>query len=387
MSSRNRKNKTQNSGSIDNLSQLSVKDRVKKWPPKRTDQTTAQSTNENSQLLPGKTKKQKRKDEINQRLQFKKQADSNVTNDKQENTLTSVPPKSIEDEDKEKTKAPPSTTQATGQQQSQQQATIADDPLKFDVKSSVGFFTKDLLDTLLNSYTTEDVKKAVRKAWDNGKYTNPNLTFNSVPQIIEAAYRKTGRNKAKKAKEKVKKDNADKSPDIEDAKYTTTVYRADKRNAEQVMQDSGFHGWGGSMSIEHAKSWASNVWIKWNDNQKKNFLQEWKAQTSAESDQTNFVATGESESQKGGNEYRIKIPLNLPERKLVESGKGNASAEKILAPRQPILVHDADTLEESSIIAIAGRDEVVFLTGIATKYIEVFDKESNTYKPIDNADV
>ena len=63
-----------------------------------------------------------------------------------------------------------------------------------------------------------------------------------------------------------------------------------------------------------------------------------------------FVATG-WDAQKAGNTFKITVPLTIQEQK------------------DQVLVHNNKDIRQSSIFCIAGTGEVLFLTGIAMKYI------------------
>jgi hypothetical protein len=259
--------------------------------------------------------------------------------------------------------AAPASAVQSSQQQSSPQTTIGSDPRSPATKSVVSYLTREELERLLPSYLDKSAhRQKVMAAWN--RYQESGRTFNSLPQLLDVAFSGQVNKDAliEAAKLRVKQNNAAASPDLDDTQPAATVYRADSRQPEDLVSAEGFHGFGGSMSIEHARSWIKNVWRRFNRQQKAAWLQNWKAETSKPAEQVVFVATGATESQKAGTEYKVDIPLRLP-----------ASGVPGITPKA---VYDGDTLDNSSIIAIAGRGEVVFLTGVATKYIQVWDPSS-----------
>lgn len=67
-----------------------------------------------------------------------------------------------------------------------------------------------------------------------------------------------------------------------------------------------------------------------------------------------YLATG-GVSQKSGNNYRFEVPKEIT----YDEKEKNAK-----------LVFNGSNLEQATVIAITGRSEVVFLTGIPNKYIK-----------------
>uniref|UniRef100_UPI0026170579 hypothetical protein n=1 Tax=uncultured Microscilla sp. TaxID=432653 RepID=UPI0026170579 len=215
-------------------------------------------------------------------------------------------------------------------------------------KTSLEYVTKDVLTALLPSYLP-DVKdrQTVLDFWEMFE-TEDKTSFQSIPQLIAFAL---GNDKANKSKEYVSEQNAKSAPDPGTTGVSSSLERADGRNAQQIKLSNGFHGWGGSMSIDHARSWVINVWNKKKTSEKAGWLQDWKSETSSSSEQVPYVATGWT-SQKGGTTYKISVPMKI----------GN--------PRvTPEVFFNAEDIMDATIICISGRDEVVFLTGIPWKYI------------------
>lgn len=206
------------------------------------------------------------------------------------------------------------------------------------------------LQKLLKSYEVDVDENRLKSFWDN--LPKDKLTYNSVPQIIERVVGgKDARKKKEDAIKKVKAKNEVLAPEVL-PKTGTMLQRADTRDKEVIKADGGLHGRGGSMSVEHARSWAAE-WQKKSKNEKNEWLRSWKSQTMNKTDEMPYVATGK-ESQKGGNNYSFEVPKEIN----CETGKDAK------------LVFNGENLEKATVIAVTGGDEVVFLTGIPNKYIK-----------------
>jgi hypothetical protein len=211
--------------------------------------------------------------------------------------------------------------------------------------SPIAYLTRDKLETVLPSYLPDTDKQAdVMNKWE-GFIDEKTAKYQTVPQLIEQAL---GTEAAKASIEYVKTKNAEASPDGD---AISTLSRADARDHAKIIEAKGFHGWGGSMSVEHARSWVTDVWNHMSNSAKGAWMQNWKATTSNPTDSMPFVATG-WESQKAGNEYQIRVPFEIPNPRVT-----------------PQVAFDGETVENSSVICVTGRDEVVFLTGVPEKYI------------------
>ncbi len=236
---------------------------------------------------------------------------------------------------------------------------------KDNPKSSVNFMTKEIFEEILPSYLPNKQDQLdVMDKWE--KIHKSKMEINTVPMAIRAALGpKRGEKLKQEAIEFVKSENEKNAPDNKDTQTkSTTLHRADNRSPEQIKQTGGFHGWGGSISIEHAKKWAKNFEAK-QQMDKNQFLQTWKAQTSSRNEEIPYVATG-WEAQKAGEEYTIKVPFEI----------GN--------PNEPAVFYNSDSIESSTVFILAGRDEAVFLTGIPNKYINnqlEIDKEQEIGAP------
>ncbi len=218
-------------------------------------------------------------------------------------------------------------------------------------KSSLAHLTFEKLKELLPSYgvKAEDADKVIKALQEGKKFQEPNLTYNTVPQIIGAVM---GEEEKKNAVNYVKDQNAKLAPDVPPS-TGKTLYRTDTRSKDEIQKDKGLHGRGGSMSVEHARSWAEN-WNKKSKSEKGTWLQNWKVQTSPKYEEMPYVATGR-ESQKAGNEYAFEVPKEIGEKMPLVT---------------PEIVFNGAKLDEATVIAVAGREEIVFLTGIPTKYIK-----------------
>lgn len=213
------------------------------------------------------------------------------------------------------------------------------------------------LEELLKSYEFDPEnpqnKDEISKFWNKiiSEGENGRSKYNSAPRIIAAFA--PGHKRQKKEEEiieKVNKNNADLAPEVSPGEGTT-LERGDTRDKDELVKEHGFHGRGGSMSVEHARKWAKE-WNKKTKQEKNDWLQKWKAETSPKSEGLPYVATGK-ECQKAGHKHTFEVP------KKIECDSGDAK-----------LVFDGDNLEDSNVIAITGRNEVVFLTGVPDKYIK-----------------
>lgn len=219
-------------------------------------------------------------------------------------------------------------------------------------KSSIAFLTQAKLTQLLPSYLSfltqparADAIRRVLAKWPDFM-REQNKFYNTIPHLIQEAL---GEDMAAKALNHVKTINAQAAP--APANGGSVLYRGDTRSPQQIEDDGGLHGRGGSMSLEHARAWVGDVWNNMSAAQKRSWLQDWKVETSSRTDAMPFVATG-WESQKPGQEYRASLPFLIPNPTVT-----------------PVVAHNGDTLENASIIVVTGRNEVVFLTGIPNKYI------------------
>ena len=214
--------------------------------------------------------------------------------------------------------------------------------------------SRDELHQILKTYRVNEedypeYEKRLNKFWN--QLDRDPKDYNSVPQIIQSMMDpRKGEDYKKKMINIVNKENNDKAPEVK-PDSGTKLYRGDKRSKDTIIKDNGFHGWGGSMSLEHARKWGKE-WDEKPQPQKDDWLQKWKSQTVSPKEELPYVAVGK-DSQKGGNQYTLEVP------KKIQCHTG----------RNARLVFDGDSLEKSNVIAITGRDEVVFLTGVPSKYI------------------
>lgn len=224
---------------------------------------------------------------------------------------------------------------------------IVPDSFSKNRKSAIGYMDKNKLAEILPSYLpAKSDQEAVLRKW--GDFVKEkNKTFQSVPQLIQFAL---GDKAANTAIERVKDNNKDASPAKGEG---STLFRGDSRTREQIIEANGLHGWGGSMSVDHARSWVTNVWNKMSNPQKGGWVQDWKAQTSSRDEALPFLATG-WQAQKAGETFEINVPFQV--------------ADPHVTPK---VVFDGESLETSTVIAITGRKEVIFLTGIPLKYLDL----------------
>jgi hypothetical protein len=242
---------------------------------------------------------------------------------------------------------PPTRTQA----QISEAAQNVPDGFKGEARSNLEFVNRDTLQALLPEYLPDaSDRQAVLDSWD--RLVNiQGMKYNSVPHIIQVAWPgDEGVAKADQAVKSVIAANAAAAPALT-GQNVTVLKRGDTRTPDQIRESGGFHGWGGSMSVPHARQWVTQVWNTMSQSQRNNWMQTWKAQTSTKTDRVTYVATG-LEEQKSGNVYNLNIPMPI------EVPRVNAR-----------IIMNGATLEESTIIAVAGRGEIVFLTGIPLKYV------------------
>ncbi|MFC1893899.1 hypothetical protein ACFLYR_07780 [Chloroflexota bacterium] len=193
--------------------------------------------------------------------------------------------------------------------------------------------------------------------FDNLKSTP--LPFYSVPQLLQNALGK----ELDKDPEKIAKDVKETHKKVAEERFKTmqqkkevpfTLKRADGRPPEVIKAAGGFFGRElAPVTIEHAREMLTD-WQNLKPGEKNAWVQGWKVQTKGKHEHVPYVATGK-ESQKGGYNYLIKVPLYF------EKG-GRKLDPKIGADKWP--------LEEATILAVWMRgDEVIFLTGIPWVYI------------------
>ncbi len=217
-------------------------------------------------------------------------------------------------------------------------------------KTVIGHLTKKGLEAILPSYLPDLTQQnCVMKKWPD--FVNATTSYQTFPNLIPAAL---GETIAKESIEYVKARNAAVSPPKKEEKDAiSALFRGDTRTGEQIVEAKGLHGWGGSMSLDHARSWVENVWYKMDSGKQGDWLQTWKAETSSRTEAMPFLATG-WESQKPGTEYRITVPFEIPKSRIF-----------------PKVSFNATDVKDASIICITGRGEVIFLTGIPLKYIDL----------------
>lgn len=215
-------------------------------------------------------------------------------------------------------------------------------------KSAIKHLTRARLQEILPSYLpAEEGQRAVMAKWDDFMGEEV-ATYQTVPMLIHAAL---GEEAAKASIEHVKDANAAAAPDVEEHQAVSTLFRGDTRKKGQIIEAKGLHGWGGSLSLAHARAWVRDVWETMNNGEKGAWLQTWKAETSSRIEAMPFLATG-WESQKAGAEYQIDVPFQIPNPRVT-----------------PSIAFDGDNLDNATIICVTGRGEVLFLTGIPVKYI------------------
>lgn len=144
------------------------------------------------------------------------------------------------------------------------EAASVPEAFKRDPLSSVAYIkSRQELEELLKSYGfdtgNQENLDLIKNFWD--KLPQDRLKYNTAPQIIESLTpRKQRSEKKNETIRKVKENNARLAPDVS-PNSGTTLERADTRNRDEIEQDGGLHGRGGSMSVEHARSWAAE-WEK-----------------------------------------------------------------------------------------------------------------------------
>jgi len=207
---------------------------------------------------------------------------------------------------------------------------------------------------LLPSYGITDPNDIAKLTiwWKKNLDSSP-FTLNHIPPVLQTALGSRSM-RGEQAKVFVAKANTKAAPDLPSNRSgggVTDLSRAGSRTYHQLGTAYGFHGWGGSMSVEHARMWADEYWSKMSQTEKDGWYQDWKGHTRDRSDEMPFVATGWV-SQKAGHSHRITVPLDIP-----QDGK------------HAVLLHNHNDVMQSTLFCIAGRDEVLFLTGIPMKYI------------------
>jgi len=252
-----------------------------------------------------------------------------------------------------KLKPKPATSTQTPTLSPLEQRTI---PPCFQKDSCSGIYhvNWNIMSRLLPSYGVTDQKEIAKllKWWKNNLTSSP-FTLNAVSTVLQVAV--GGRQKrGEQVIKHVSKKNSASAPPLPShslGKGVTTLSRAGGRTYKQIAAADGFHGWGGSMSVLHAQSWAAEFWGPMSQREKNTWWKRWKDHTRDRTDEMPFVATG-WDAQKAGNTFKITVPLTIQEQK------------------DPVLVHNNKDIKKSNMFCIAGTGEVLFLTGIPMKYIE-----------------
>lgn len=214
--------------------------------------------------------------------------------------------------------------------------------------------TVEKLREILPSYgiTGDDVIR-IEERFDSLK--KEALPIVSIPQLIERVLGRTQNKEAVSAQ--VKEDIINRAGEgTTFASEVVTLYRGDSRTPDEIRKAGGFFGREHALiTIEHARQ-IMRDWQNSTPKQKLDKAQEWKSQTKGKTEIVPYVATGK-ESQKGGHEYRIDVPLKF----IAQPGD---------AAFTPKLGCDQWPLESATIMAIKMHgDEVIFLTGIPWYYI------------------
>ncbi|WP_328561285.1 hypothetical protein [Streptomyces coelicoflavus] len=225
-------------------------------------------------------------------------------------------------------------------------------PVQRTVGNVMQDMTEDQLRQLLPSYNVDadDVEAVVTKF---RAQRNSSLPPTSVQDLLRMAF------PAKYPREEVEKHIKKNLTDSAPSRHTTastviTLHRGDNRSKEKIEEAGGFFGWG-PVTVEHARMRASE-WRAKNAAQRRDWFQEWKAETAAKQDDLPYVATG-GESQKGGHQYTLNVPLH------------RVAGEREPSMLNPTLWADKDDLSQASVLALESRGEYVFITGVPLKYI------------------
>lgn len=225
-------------------------------------------------------------------------------------------------------------------------------PVQRTVANVMEDMTEEQLRQLLPSYNVDpaDVDAIVAKF--NARRNTP-LAPTSVQDLLRMAMpAKYPREEVEKG---IKKNLTDSAPSRRVAASTViTLHRGDTRSKEEVEAAGGFFGWG-PVTVEHARSLAT-AWQAKNAAQRRDWFQDWKAETAAKKDDLPYVATG-GEAQKGGYQYTLNVPLQL------------VGGETTPGMLNPTLWADKADLSQASVLALESRGEYVFITGVPLKYI------------------
>lgn len=186
------------------------------------------------------------------------------------------------------------------------------------------------------------------------------LPIVSVPQLLQRALGLSHK-EAQEIGTRVKKDLSDRAGvGIEEGAELLTFYRGDTRGPAEIAEAGGLFGRDlAPITVEHARQ-IMRDWQSCTANEKLDRAQAWKAQTKGKTDIVPYVATG-VESQKGGHEYEIQVPLTFK----------STSEDTEFTPK---LGCDVWPLESATIMAIKLHGgEAIFLTGIPAKFIVLRD--------------
>lgn len=206
-------------------------------------------------------------------------------------------------------------------------------------KGALSYLKEEQLKAILPSYGFEDSTLFEKKYKD---WLESPMPYWSISQLVDALKipNTSGIAVEKSVKEKLKQQT---EAAVKDAQQMVTLYRGDNRDLNTIRIAGGFYGLNdGNITVEHAR-------IHINDINNLDWFQSWVNQTAGATDKIPYVATGKSNSHKGGHEYRIQLPL-----------QGLEQSAKV----KPIIVTDTNNLATARIIALYMREEVLLLTGI-----------------------
>lgn len=180
----------------------------------------------------------------------------------------------------------------------------------------------------------------------------------------------------------------------EDATAMIEVFRDDGRHPDKIIETKGMFGRGrgntdNMITVQHARVIAKEVFAK--SDAGPEWMLRWKTGRPANDlEYSPFVATGTDAGQMGKDFcYTIRIPFNKRFSKNQENNIIDAQItkdaqiakdHKVIAP---IVVHDAATLDESTVIGVYSAKELVMLTGIPMRMFVkcVNSKEGETWVP------